>query len=899
MTGGAQGSSAGVARVYAVSSEGRLDAASPELDHGAPVTFAAFDRTGDRLVTVTGDADVKRGEAKVWDRTGRPLSTLAEKDGAVPAHSETVRCAAFSLDGKLVVTASEDDTAALWDPATGSLRARLGGKTPGGVPQGHTADVVSATFSDSGDRVITSGEDGLAIIWDTTSGKQLTVLTHLKPVKSALFSRDARHVMTACRDGAARIWSIKGGRAIGLSRQPGAVLELGYSGDESGAMLGVFSFRSPFSSGETDRRDAASHAPLASSNFELGVGMWDLAPGANEEFAQLAEFAHAIAARRISARTGEMEPISPTERDRAWDQASKAEDIRGRPPTAGEWHDHMATACEAQRRWTAAIWHLTQLQSLGEDLPSTYLRRAQAHRERGRADGLVREASLIQATDDLDRVLLAQPGNGRAFLERADIELERNKWTKALEDFSEAERSLGGNKRLWMGRAQAHVGRKEWQAAIADYDRALGVDPEDGTLHKKLAEACVERKDWQRAGDEYERAAQCFPGELGLRERRAAALAKQPHKSSEAIQEYAAVARLYRSRRQFEEAKNAFGKAITLKKMAPATTDNPKPDRDRAALHAELADSLSRLAGHSDEAILNYNEALATEPTKWEYWRGLAQVCQSNRAWDKAKEAYSRAISLQPGEAALRVGRAWSLRQLKDWDGAAQDYESAIKLTPTNVFLYLWLADTHLEAGKLEEVKRCLELGSKVNPSSEQFPRRLAIVHLLQKDPAGYRAICERMLNQFDAVKDPNIANNVAWVCALAPNAVQDSHRAVSLAKRAVELVPRNTNFLDTLGAVLYRSGDFEGTIERLSASGFSSRPDRTALFDRLFLAMACHGAGRTEDAEVLLEEVIQQLKPHQAKTGGPPQALETDVGARKELELLREEAEKLIKPSQ
>ena len=133
------------------------------------------------------------------------------------------------------------------------------------------------------------------------------------------------------------------------------------------------------------------------------------------------------------------------------------------------------------------------------------------------------------------------------------------------------------------------------------------------------------------------------------------------------------------------------------------------------------------------------------------------------RAWDKAKEAYSRAITRQPGEAALRVGRAWSLRQLKDWDGAAQDYEAAIKLTPTNVFLYLWLADTHLEAGKLEEVKRCLELGSRSIPRASNSCAGWQSFTCSRKIRQVTGRSVQRLLNQFDAVKDPNVANNVAW----------------------------------------------------------------------------------------------------------------------------------------
>ncbi len=428
--------------------------------------------------------------------------------------------------------------------------------------------------------------------------------------------------------------------------------------------------------------------------------------------------------RRDSPRQARaVEPISPIERDHAWDQASKAKDIQGRPPTAGEWHDRMATACEAQRRWTAAIWHLTQLESMGEDLPSTYLRRARAHLECGRADAQVREASLIPAMDDLDRVLVAEPANGQAFLERAAIELERKKWKEAIDDFSRAEQVLGGNKQIWMGRAQAHigemerqrllvrprpappvgdpqqVGHAELQAAIADYDRALRADPEDSALHKKMAEAYSSGKDWQRAAEEYERAARILPGDLDLRERHAASLAKQPQKSLLAIQEYATVARMYRGRGQFANAKNAFVKAISLKKIAPSEAIDPKPDRDQAALHFELAETLFSLR-QPDEATTHYKEALKTDPAQWTYWRGLAQARQSAGAWAEAKDAYSNAIERQPRDVNLLMGRAWVLRQLKDWDNAALDYESLIKLEPANELRWLWLADTFLEAGR-------------------------------------------------------------------------------------------------------------------------------------------------------------------------------------------------------
>jgi WD40 repeat protein len=53
-------------------------------------------------------------------------------------HTDVVRSAAFSPDGRRIVTASDDQTARLWDAGTGKEIALL---------SGHTYIVRSAAFS--------------------------------------------------------------------------------------------------------------------------------------------------------------------------------------------------------------------------------------------------------------------------------------------------------------------------------------------------------------------------------------------------------------------------------------------------------------------------------------------------------------------------------------------------------------------------------------------------------------------------------------------------------------------------------------------------------------------------------------------------------------------------------
>ena len=62
------------------------------------------------------------------------------------------------------MTASEDNTARLWDAVSGK---------PIGEPMKHEDAVNSAQFSPDGQRVVTASADKTARLWDAASGKPI------------------------------------------------------------------------------------------------------------------------------------------------------------------------------------------------------------------------------------------------------------------------------------------------------------------------------------------------------------------------------------------------------------------------------------------------------------------------------------------------------------------------------------------------------------------------------------------------------------------------------------------------------------------------------------------------------------------------------------------------------
>jgi len=137
------------------------------------------------------------------EASGLTTAVLTQLSWQVPLtgsmwHEGAVHSAQFSPDGQRVVTRSEDQTARLWDAASGK---------PIGEPMKHEDGVISAQFSPDGQRVVTASRDKTARLWDATSGKPIgEPMKHEGGVFSAQFSPDGQRVVTASKDKTARLW---------------------------------------------------------------------------------------------------------------------------------------------------------------------------------------------------------------------------------------------------------------------------------------------------------------------------------------------------------------------------------------------------------------------------------------------------------------------------------------------------------------------------------------------------------------------------------------------------------------------------------------------------------------------------------------------------------------------
>src|SRR5262249_25190266 len=215
----ATGSADGTLRLW----ESSLKSMKPALvSQKGPVRMVSFSPRGHLLLTVCRDKESKGGSAvQLWDaKTGRPIATLA--------HPYWVKAVAFSPDGRLLLTGSEEATARLWETEKGA---------PVGKPFTHQNTVQAVAFSPvDGKTILTGSEDKTARLWDVETGRQVgQPLEHQGPVRAVAFSPDGRVMLTGSKDKVARLWEPASARPyrgeLWQSNQSSRVLAVALSPD--------------------------------------------------------------------------------------------------------------------------------------------------------------------------------------------------------------------------------------------------------------------------------------------------------------------------------------------------------------------------------------------------------------------------------------------------------------------------------------------------------------------------------------------------------------------------------------------------------------------------------------------------------------------------------------------
>jgi serine/threonine protein kinase/WD40 repeat protein/tetratricopeptide (TPR) repeat protein len=128
------------------------------------------------------------------------------------------------------------------------------------------------------------------------------------------------------------------------------------------------------------------------------------------------------------------------------------------------------------------------------------------------------------------------------------------------------------------------------------------------------------------------------------------------------------------------------------------------------------------------------------------------------------------------------------------------------------------------------------------------------------------------------------VCNDIAWQLVTGPEQERDPAGALPLAHRALALAPEISSFLNTLGVVYYRLGQYRQAAEVLERSLRDS--DATPVYDLFFLAMSYGRLSAAAKALEYYERAVAWLREHQGQL---------PTKQRTELDALRAEAEAVL----
>ena len=172
------------------------------------------------------------------------------------AHSDVINDLQLSLDGRLAISASDDEAVRVWNLESATLLGELPQQGNGTISSFNPDASQVLTLNGNGDlriwtmpptprrernirlgrgasfarwagdgqRVLTTSNN-TAMIWSVRSGESLTApMAHQSAIRFAEFSADQQLVVTASADHTARLWDARSGQAVGQPfRHAGAV----------------------------------------------------------------------------------------------------------------------------------------------------------------------------------------------------------------------------------------------------------------------------------------------------------------------------------------------------------------------------------------------------------------------------------------------------------------------------------------------------------------------------------------------------------------------------------------------------------------------------------------------------------------------------------------------------
>jgi serine/threonine protein kinase/tetratricopeptide (TPR) repeat protein len=266
----------------------------------------------------------------------------------------------------------------------------------------------------------------------------------------------------------------------------------------------------------------------------------------------------------------------------------------------------------------------------------------------------------------------------------------------------------------------------------------------------------------------------------------------------------------------------------------------------------EAADFLVRAwesakAGKWDEAEAEFGRATKAKPGDPQVWRWCGAIQAEGKRFVQAAACFNKALELAPRNARAWWGDRGSIDDtICQWD---EVFTRVAKLRPLDANLWIACARWFAHRGRWKEAADASVEVLQRDPDDVENWFMDAPLRLQIGDVNGYRRDCREMLTRFGGIDNARTADYVAKTCMLLPDAVDNLHPAIHLAKGLDEsrlagpdLEQVGPWYMLCRALAYYRADEFSASAKQLLKL-INDKPTQASLqaTARALLAMAGH----------------------------------------------------------
>jgi tetratricopeptide (TPR) repeat protein len=365
-----------------------------------------------------------------------------------------------------------------------------------------------------------------------------------------------------------------------------------------------------------------------------------------------------------------------------------------------------------------------------------------------------------------------------------------------------------------LGLGELYLDMKQFDEAEAMYDRLIEYDPQEGFGYYGRGLARESVGDTVRAIFSYRQALQFGPDLTEARER---------------------LGRLYQLQEQWQDALDLFREGITR-------------DSTEISNYLEMA-IVYRRQDDSTSAAQLYPRIIDRFPNRWEARLDYGRFLLDEQIYNQAYPQFREVVKLDSNIAWGWMFSGMSLVHLDSLDQSIPYLERSLKLAPNDPLGNYYLGTVYMQQEVWRKARPLLQLALQYRPEWISALNALATVCDGMQEYAESDSLYERALKL-----DPNnslLLNNFGYSLSVRGTRLDE---ALAMAQRALENQPENGAYLDTVGWIYFKLGDYPKAVEYIRRA-LEIRPDHVEVMGHLGEVYGT--MGQTEEAIHVLNHAL------------------------------------------